>query len=303
MLAAMRTLGLLAAILVLGAAGLAVAAVRGAFDGGDRPAPAASASGLRVDRFDAGRAWADLRHQVELGPRPAGSATLRRLAAEIRARLPHGRYESVPGHPGLRNVVGHVPGTLPAVVVGAHYDSKDLPGFVGANDGAGGTAALLELARVLRGTRRPPGAPELRFVFFDGEENPDDAQPFYSGGVRGSKAYAKRHKSEIGALVLLDFIADRDLAIPREAGSDPALWARLRAAAGRVGAADAFPPGVVGTVLDDHTPFTRRGIPSIDLIDFTYPCWHRTCDDLAHVSRRSLDASGETVLELLRTWR
>jgi hypothetical protein len=56
-------------------------------------------------------------------------------------------------------------------------------------------------------------------------------------------------------------------------------------------------------VLDDHTPFTRRGIPAIDLIDFTYPCWHETCDDLAHVSQRSLDRSGEAVLELLRTWR
>jgi hypothetical protein len=54
-------------------------------------------------------------------------------------------------------------------------------------------------------------------------------------------------------------------------------------------------------VIDDHTPFTRRGVPAIDLIDFTYPCWHRTCDDLAHVSRRSLDLTGESVLELVRS--
>ena len=76
--------------------------------------------------------------------------------------LPRGRYEQVPR--GLRNVIGQLPGSKPAVVVAAHYDTKAIPGFVGANDAAGGTAAVLELARVLRRTKRPAGAPELRFV-------------------------------------------------------------------------------------------------------------------------------------------
>jgi hypothetical protein len=290
-----RLLLLVAAIAVLAGAGLAVATVSG---GEDAAAPA------RADRFDGARAWAELRRQVALGPRPAGSARLRGLARRLRDRLPHGRFESVPGHPRLRNVVGHIAGTRPAVVVAAHYDTKALPRFVGANDGAGGTAAVLELARVLRHATRPAGAPELRFVLFDGEENPDDAaRPFYAGGVRGSKAYARRHAADVRALVLLDFVADRDLSIPREAGSDAGLWERLRAAARRAGVAGVFPDGTRGTVIDDHTPFTRRGIPAIDLIDFTYPCWHKRCDDLAHVSQRSLDRAGEAVLELLRTWR
>jgi glutaminyl-peptide cyclotransferase len=278
---------------------LAAAVLLAGCGAGSEPAPAAH----RVDRFDSARAWAFLREQVQLGPRPAGSAVLRGLAGQIRARLPHGRFEAVPGHPGLRNVVGHIAGSRPAVVVAAHYDTKDLPGFVGAEDGAGGTAAVVELARALRQVKRPAGAPELRFVLFDGEENPDDSRDFYAGGDRGSKAYARRHAKQIRALVLLDFVADRDLAIPREAGSNARLWNRLRAAARRIGSARQFPRGTIGTVTDDHTPFTRRGIPAIDLIDFTYPCWHKPCDDLAHVSERSLDRSGEAVLELLRTWR
>jgi glutaminyl-peptide cyclotransferase len=268
-----------------------------------RSATPAAAAPPAVDRFDADRAWTDLRRQVAIGPRPAGSPQLRALARELRSRLPHGRFARVPGHPRLRNVVGHVPGSQPAVVVAAHYDTKDLPGFVGANDGAGGTAAVLELARVLRRTDRPPGAPELRFVLFDGEESPDDKADFYVTGLRGSKAYARANAARTRAVVLLDFIADRDLAIPREAGSDAALWKRLRAAARRAGAQRAFPDTTAGLVIDDHTPFTRRGVPAIDLIDFTYPCWHKRCDDLDHVSRRSLDLAGETVLELLRTWR
>ncbi len=263
--------------------------------------PAAVAK--RADRFDSGRAWQHLRHQVDLGPRPAGSPELAELAAYLRERLPRGRYEPVPGHPGLRNVVGRIPGRKPAVVVAAHYDTKDIPGFVGANDGAGGTAAVLELARALRTIERPEGAPELRFVLFDGEEATDDMR-FYETGLRGSKAYAARHADELRALVLLDFVAEKgEMRIPYEAGSDARLWQRLRAAARRVGSGATFPNAAVGEVQDDHTPFAQRGIPAIDLIDFTFPCWHKACDDLSAVSERSLDLSGEAVLELLRSWR
>jgi glutaminyl-peptide cyclotransferase len=263
-----------------------------------------AATATRADRFDSARAWKHLRYQVSLGPRPAGSPEAAKLAAYLRKRLPRGHYEAVPGHPGLRNVVGRIPGRKPAVVLAAHYDTKALPGFVGANDGASGTAAVLEISRALRKLDRPRNAPEIRFVFFDGEEATDDTRPFEETALRGSKAYAERHGRETRALVLLDFIAEKgEMRIPREAGSDARLWRRLRAAAKRVGSQSAFPPGLVGEVIDDHTPFMRRGIPAIDLIDFTFDCWHKTCDDLSAVSERSLDLSGEAVLELLRTWR
>ena len=163
---------------------------------------------------------------------------------------------------------------------------------------------MLEIARALRKQKRPKGAPEIRFVFFDGEEATDDSQPFEATALRGSKAYADRHGDELRALVLLDFVAEKGaMRIPREAGSDERLWRRLRKAAERSGTAQAFPPGLVGEVTDDHSPFMARGIPAIDLIDFTFDCWHKTCDDLSAVSERSLDTSGEAVLEMLRTWK
>lgn len=46
---------------------------------------------------------------------------------------------------------------------------------------------------------------------------------------------------------------------------------------------------------------TASEVPSIDLIDFDFACWHERCDRLDQVSTRSLDRVGETVLELLRT--
>ena len=249
------------------------------------------------DRFDAKRAFRLLREQVQLGPRPAGSEASRKLAARLRKLLPNGRYQEVPG--GLRNVVGSVRGRDPrrVVVVGAHYDTKDVPGFVGANDGASGTAILVELARTIRPRRLRP---TIVFILFDGEESPKgtpDAD-FETEGLRGSKAAAPRY-ARAKAMVLLDFVGDKDLSIPRESYSNLRLWEKLRAAAGRVGAGGAFPDLPSGGVLDDHIPFLRRGVPAIDLIDFDFSCFHRSCDDLSAVSERSLDRVGETVRELL----
>jgi Iap family predicted aminopeptidase len=259
------------------------------------------AGAARLNRFDGPAAWRLLKAQVAYGPRPAGSPQSRKLAARLRALLPHGRYQAVPG--GLRNVVGTVPGRDPRryVVVGAHYDTKDIPGFVGANDGAGGSAALVQLARQLRPRTIGPTAV---FVAFDGEESPRGASDsdFYDKGLRGSKVAAKAYRGA-EAMILLDFVADRRLSLPREATSDPALWARLRAAARRAGVGSYFPDATGDTIYDDHTPFARAGVPSINLIDWDFPCWHRACDDLSAVSERSLDVSGEAVAGLLRTLR
>jgi glutaminyl-peptide cyclotransferase len=282
---------------------VAVMALAGGGDGDDGDGTqqrAVNGAAPAVDRFDSARAFAELERQVDIGPRPAGSPELRRLAEQLRRRLPGGRFERVPGHPGLRNVVGRLPGAKPPIVIAAHHDSKDIPDFVGANDGAGGTAAVMELARVLRRTDRPPGAPALRFVLFDGEEATDDSRPFTETGLRGSKAYAKRHRGEVRALILLDFVAGKGMRIQREASSDAGLWSRLRRAAKSVGAASAFPPGTGSAITDDHTPFLAQGVPAIDLIQWPYDCWHQPCDDMSAVSERSLDQTGETVLELVR---
>jgi len=253
--------------------------------------------------FDGGRAFTLLGDQVrDYGYRPAGSPALRRLAGRLRTLLPRGRFEQIPGHPGLRNVVGSIAGREPAIVVGAHYDVEAAPqGFVGANDGAAGTAAVVYLARALAGRPRPRGARAVRFVLFDGEEEPAGCTPFIECGLRGSKAYAARHAGEVRSLIVLDYIAARQgLRFARERGSDPALWAKLRAAARAVGVGDLFPAKAASVaILDDHTPFTQRGIPAIDLIDFDYPHRDSLQDTLDKVSARSLDAVGETVLRLL----
>jgi len=84
------------------------------------------------------------------------------------------------------NVIGELKGKdleEEMVVVCSHYDSS--MGITGASDNAGGTAVMMELARVLalEGSRRT-----LRFVAFSGEET----------GLNGSLYYARElHKNDV----------------------------------------------------------------------------------------------------------
>ncbi len=262
--------------------------------------------------FDARRAFADLRAQVALGPRPAGSAANLREALLIARRLRAAGVSGVRTQQPYLNVVGHIPGTTPgSVVIGAHDDTKEVPGFVGANDGASGVAVVLELARDL--APRWHG-PELDFVLFDAEESPGSSNSrgaFLRGGDRGSRQYVRYARSgvkgapalsSIKAMVLFDLVGDCDLRIPLEANSNRGLYELFASAAGRgspfVGSSEG--------VLDDDTPFQQQGIPAVDLIDFHYgpgpapgAFFHTTKDNLSHVCASSLGAVGSAALAAL----
>jgi len=261
-----------------------------------------SAAAGGVNRFDSGRAWSLVRMQLGYGQRPAGSPQLQALARRLRVRLPHGRFEPLPGQPGLRNIVGTIPGTRPGIVIGAHYDTlADPKGVVGANNGAAGTAIVLEVADALRQMKLKPGGREIRFVLFDGEEPPsglpEESPDFYDSGLRGSRAYTKAHPGGTAAMILLDYVGNRGLRLPREANSSPDLWSQLRASARSVGAIRYFPSAVGSGFIDDHAPFLRAGVPSIDLIDPDYE-GHDLSDRLDQLSQRSLNAVGETIVAL-----
>jgi Zn-dependent M28 family amino/carboxypeptidase len=194
-----------------------------------------------------------------------------------------------------------VPGTSPAIVIGAHYDVEARPkGFVGANDGAAGTAAVVALARAFARAKRPAGAPELRFVLFDGEEEPAGCDDFARCGLRGSRAYvAANDPTQIREMILLDYVGSKSLRLPREGSSDEDLWIRVRAAARKVGVGRVFPSTTDATLLDDHTPFLEAGIPAVDLIDWQYRYKDTLRDTVDKTSPRSLDVVGETIAELL----
>lgn len=263
--------------------------------------------------FDAHRAFRDLRAQVAIGPRPAGSAGARREVRLILDRLRAAGIRDVRVQHPYRNVVARIPGSeAGTLVAGAHYDTKDIHGFVGANDGASGVAVLLELARTL--PQRLTG-PSIDLVFFDAEESPR-GESFGSGGDRGSGQFVRYAReggrqgspplADIRAMVLFDMVGDCDLHIPLETNSAPDLYAAFSGAAEDQTGSEAPFGGEAAGVLDDHTPFIQAGVPSVDLIDFDYgpgpapgAWWHTRRDDLSHVCARSLGEVGAPALAAL----
>ena len=127
--------------------------------------------------FDARRAFADLRALVQLGPRVLGSEASAEAHEMIRERLRQAGWaaedasEAVTLADGRRATAANIWARKPRlgkprIFLLAHYDTKSTEPSVdpGANDGASGTALLLELARQF-----PDGLEgvELHLVLFD----------------------------------------------------------------------------------------------------------------------------------------
>ena len=185
-----------------------------------------------ADRFDSAAAWKLLREQVELGPRPAGSETSRELARRLQRLLPNGRFQRC--RAACATWSGRCRGREPGyIVVGAHYDTKDIPGFVGANDGASGTA-VARRARARR-SKRPRPHDHVRPLRRRGEPARRAGRELRASAACAAARSPRGATGDARAMVLLDFVGDQRLSIPREGSSDADLWRGLRAAAKAVG--------------------------------------------------------------------
>jgi glutaminyl-peptide cyclotransferase len=274
-------------------------------------APAGEAQSAPKPVFDSNRAWEHLRKQVSFGPRPSGTPAIVETRRYIIDQLKAAGIESreqmfigmTPlGEVSMANVIATIPGKrTDRIVIASHFDTKLFRDFrfVGANDGASSTAALLELGRVLK---QRPNEFTIELLFLDGEEA---RMPEWRGndntyGSRHYVAAAQKDKSlaTLKALVLLDMIGDRDLTLRRDANSTPWLVDIVWAAAAKLGHSSTFSRELT-TIEDDHIPFLRAGVPAVDLIDLDNPTWHTPQDTLEFVSARSLQTVGDVVLAAL----
>lgn len=283
----------------------------------DGTAPASEGAGDAEEAalaFDAGRAWADLRRQVAFGPRITGSdasaqtrAWLRTVLGEAGWRVKEQTFP-VPGTRGTNLFA--VRGTGATVLVGTHYDtrmhadrdpvtSSRRDPVPGANDGASGTAVLVELARSLE-----TGAASGRvcLAFFDAEDNGEIGAWRWAMGSRHFVA----HRDEIPAcaepakVLIVDMVGDRDLRIYQERSGSDAIQAAVWDAAAALDLEQWIVPDVRHGVVDDHTPFLHEGVPAAVMIDFDYAAWHTTDDGVGAVTRTSLRRVGRTVELWLR---
>src|ERR1035438_3715471 len=298
-----------------------------AISAADTPLPALSLppDGGALPAFDANRAMQYVKEIVALGPRPIGSANHKKVEDYITSHLKGDAVEddaftadTVEGKFPVRNIIAKNPGTKDGIIViASHYDTNyplRNTSFIGANDGAATSALLLEFANQLRG--KPRDGYSVWLVWDDAEEamKPDgsgglpEEMPFKDDSLYGITHVAEKWQGDgtlkkVKAFLLADMIGDADLNIDRDLNSTPWLENVVGEAAKRLGYQSHF-FARTNEVGDDHLPFMKRGVPSADLIDFTYGYndvfWHTTQDTVDKLSPKSLQIVGSVMLETIR---
>jgi Zn-dependent M28 family amino/carboxypeptidase len=278
--------------------------------------------------IDGKRAFGYLEKICEIGPRIAGSEANTRqremVASHFKAmgatlhEQPFSTQHPMTGERvNMVNLVGSWhPERKDRVVIGAHYDTRPHPDeekdparlrlpFLGANDGASGVALLMEIAHHLKDLNTPWG---IDLVLFDGEElvfgsHPNTLGEYFLGSKEFAKAYveeadSQRKQSQYVAGLVLDMVGGAKLRINREPNSlnlAPNLVKDVWAVARQLRANGFRQEGVGREVLDDHLALNNAGIPTIDIIDFDYPYWHKADDLPKNCSAESLAEVGRVV--------
>jgi Zn-dependent M28 family amino/carboxypeptidase len=257
-------------------------------------------------------AWKYLKTLTGFGPRNFGSSgyfktidLIKKIGAEYADTVDVQRFGFSKANGKILNMSNirlKFKGTRkgPAILIGAHFDTRPFADeesnpalksrpILGANDGGSGTAVVLALARYLKNNRDRRA---VDLVFFDGE----DYGPKGSGeNLLGSTHYANQLR-QTGrdewpyCVIIIDMVGDRNLEIFKETHSmKSASWlVELIYGTAEKMAVTQFRSQSKYTIFDDHYPFIGLGIPSVVLIDFDYPYWHKLTDTLDKCSPESM---------------
>ena len=271
--------------------------------------------------------------QTELGPRLPGSNASSLLRTSLSENLTtlgwNVEFKNHISHEiELTNVIAtwkpqnlsqNETNKLGRIVLSAHYDTRNVANrdsneslrntpILGANDGASGVAALMELGRIIPGMNLNN---EVMLLFSDAEDQGDNY-------TLGAKAWADNlTEDEINrteSFILLDMIGDSDLHLTKISPSTPILTQNMILLGQKLGLSNQV-DGCNGQrsdviwsnqslpIFDDHVHAFYLGIPSLDIIDIVYGknaepyegYWHTTQDTADKVSAESLESVGKIV--------
>ena len=271
--------------------------------------------------------------QTELGPRLPGSNASSLLRTSLSENLTtlgwNVEFKNHISHEiELTNVIAtwkpqnlsqNETNKLGRIVLSAHYDTRNVANrdsneslrntpILGANDGASGVAALMELGRIIPGMNLNN---EVMLLFSDAEDQGDNY-------TLGAKAWADNLTgNEINrteSFILLDMIGDSDLHLTKITPSTPILTQNMILLGQKLGLSNQV-DGCNGQrsdviwsnqslpIFDDHVHAFYLGIPSLDIIDIAYGknaepyegYWHTTQDTADKVSAESLESVGKIV--------
>lgn len=214
------------------------------------------------------------------------------------------------------------------ILLCAHWDSRPWADndpdsanwhkpILAANDAASGVAVMLEIARLLqRDTTLRVG---VDFVCFDAE---DWGTPQWAESEGGDNSWALGAQYFAANLpygfhvrygILLDMVGGEGARFYKEGMSmqfAPEIVKKVWRAARKAGYGNFFPRQEGGMVTDDHIPLNQTArIPAIDIIPFYPDCaqssfgptWHTLNDNMQHISRNTLKAVGQTMIQVIYT--
>jgi len=205
-------------------------------------------------------------------------------------------------------------------LLAAHWDSRykadydpdenmrDQP-VPGADDGASGVGVLMEVARQL-GKNTPSVGVDI--VFFDAEDQGQEGnyETWGVGAQHWSRAISRSRSPRPSYGILLDMVGASNPRFGHEGFSvryAPEVVDKVWSVAQSLGYGRYFVNQSVDGVIDDHYFVNRiANIPMINIINRPpgtqtgfVPHWHTVSDDLDVIDKRTLNAVGHTVLEVI----
>ncbi len=289
--------------------------------------------------FNADSAYTFCAAQCSFGPRTMNSTAHEQCGQWIQQKFEQYGYNvtlqkaDLKGYDGTllksTNIIATAPAangsTSDRILVCAHWDSRPWADndpdeanwhkpVMGANDGASGIAVMLELARLLQ--QNDSAHMAVDFVCFDAEDwgIPQWEEESNSDSwALGAQYWAEQHPSAntYNYAILLDMVGGMGARFYQEGYSlrhARSIVEKVWQAAHAAGYGSTFPARSGGYVTDDHVPVNEvAGIPCIDIINHYPDCeqssfgptWHTVNDDMQHIDRNTLQAVGQTLVQLI----
>lgn len=295
-----------------------------------------SAYVLKSPNFDADSAYNYVAKQVEFGFRIPNSpehtscgdylvAELKRFGADVtEQKMIVTTYNGVKLN--ARNIIGSYGlDKSDRILLFAHWDTRPFSDqdsnpdnhnkpVLGANDAASGVGVLLEIARVIQQQSPTMG---IDIIFFDAEDygpasfatNVPEGMWWCLGSQYWSKnPHIQDYRARFG--ILLDMVGAPNATFYKEGYSNKYagnVVGKIWGTASQLGYESHFPNKMGGYITDDHVPIIENmGIPCVDIIQYDNNTesgfghyWHTVNDDMTNISKETLKAVGQTVLEVI----
>jgi Zn-dependent M28 family amino/carboxypeptidase len=289
-----------------------------------------------VPEFNADTAYRFIENQVNFGPRVPNTKGHAKCAEYLINELKSSGWE-VQVQNGLvytfnkveidlKNIIAsYQPDLENRILLMAHWDTrpfadqdskdKNKP-ILGANDGASGVGVLLEIARIIG--ENPVKNIGVDIILFDAEDygkpsstmSQNDESDTY---CLGSQYWAKNpHKENYNAKygILLDMVGAKNASFSKEGGSmyyAPNIVEKVWSAAKSLGYDNYFLDIESPPITDDHYYVNKIiKIPSIDIIHYETKnkvgfgdFWHTHNDNMEVIDKSTLEAVGQTLLEII----